>query len=445
MTRTHRRDSENALLFAAASAAPPPLDRSGTLDGLDWDYVLAAANRQGITPLLAHWLREASCAIPPAIAEHITAAYWTSHFRNRALLRELHRILAGAAEAGIRVMPLKGAALVAWYYPVPALRPMSDLDLLVRPEDVTVMAALLGTLGYSAIPRAPSFFDERGAESEPRERAFLTDAAGMRALVEFRTEPLDPGIGPLLKADPASAAQFHVHCVRMWERGRPATIGGAPCVRIAPEDMMLHVASHLTTRHAGLRLLWLHDLCLIAAQHRDSFDWGEMIADAHRLQVIVPIHAALTAARRWLDAPLGREPFERLSSAIPHRSFRRSTERRIFSMEVAALGRSDLAAPEPPLPWRPLALSMLRARHAPWRAVGRIIAPSRAYMTWWYGEALKSRRAYRCAVTSRIAYVGLNIGYAVAIRLNARPFAYRIDHLIRRMRPHTLYDDHADQ
>jgi hypothetical protein len=236
--------AENDLLFAAASAKPRALGQMSNLSSLDWEYVLAAADRQGITPLLAHRLREGDCVIPPTIAERLMVAYWTNHFRNRTLLDALHRILAAAAEAGIAVMPLKGATLVAWYYPAPALRPMSDLDLLVRPDDVARMAGLLQEHGYTAVPRPPSLFDERDKDAATREYAFVTDAVGMRVLIEYRAEPLDPAIGSLVKADPASDARLRAHAEGMWERSQCATIGDGPCMRISPEDLLLHVASH---------------------------------------------------------------------------------------------------------------------------------------------------------------------------------------------------------
>jgi hypothetical protein len=442
--RPRGKREENALLFRVASVTPETPGQWDDLDQLDWEYVLAAADRQGITPLLAHRLREGGCVIPPVVAERLAAAYWTNHFRNRTLLDALHRILAAAAEAGIAVMPLKGAALVTWYYPAPALRPMSDLDLLIRPDDIAPMARLLEAQGYTAVPRPPSLFDERDEDHATREYAFVTDAAGMRVLIEYRAEPLDPSIGSLLKADPASDARFRAHCERMWERGHHATIGDGACMRISPEDLLLHVASHLTTRHAGLRLLWLHDLRLIAAMHRDTFDWDYLIAEARRLRLAAPIHAALDAARRWLDAPIPREQLARLSGGVARGSLRQAYERRLFVAQVVALGQSDLSAAGASLQWRPLAISMgrLHAGRAPWRAVGRVIAPSGAYMSWWHGASIESGRAYWRAVAFRIAYVMLNVATAIAVRLRMHRFARLLDRRVGRMQPHTPYGDH---
>lgn len=422
---------ENALLFAVASADSRLIDSMGKLDQLDWDYVRAAADQQGITPLLAHWVQHERPNVPSQIADTFTATHWTTHFRNRTLMQELQHILLAAADEKIDVMPLKGAALAAWYYPALGLRPMSDLDLLVRPPDIARMARLLEAHGYTAVPRPPSLFNDHPEDVSAREYAFVTDVPGMRVLIEYRAEPLDPAIASLFKTTPVMDARYRAHCARMWERSQCAALDTAPCARITPEDLALHVASHLTTRHAGFRLLWLHDLSLIIAVHRNNFDWDYVITEAAQLQLTLPIHAALAAARCWLAAPVAREELERLRDGTQRSSLWEVAERRLFATQVTALGRSNLSAAEPSLPLRPLAISLGRsfAGRALWRGLGRVIVPSRAHMTWWYGARVESIGEYVCAIGSRIAYVIVNILVAGAARLHLHWLA----HLMRQL------------
>jgi hypothetical protein len=53
------------------------------------------------------------------------------------------------AESGIQVMPVKGALLQHWLYDDPSERPMTDVDLLVRPGDLGAAVDLLETAGYT--------------------------------------------------------------------------------------------------------------------------------------------------------------------------------------------------------------------------------------------------------------------------------------------------------
>lgn len=60
------------------------------------------------------------------------------------------------ARAGISVMPVKGALLQHWLYDDPAERPLTDVDLLVLPEDLEGAVGQLESAGYLILTR-PSF------------------------------------------------------------------------------------------------------------------------------------------------------------------------------------------------------------------------------------------------------------------------------------------------
>ena len=51
-------------------------------------------------------------------------------------------------EAGISVMPVKGALLQHWLYGDPAERPLTDVDLLVRADDLEIAVEHLEAAGY---------------------------------------------------------------------------------------------------------------------------------------------------------------------------------------------------------------------------------------------------------------------------------------------------------
>ncbi|MGI8857530.1 MAG: nucleotidyltransferase domain-containing protein [Thermomicrobiales bacterium] len=298
--RGSERRRENALLLAASRCPDAPPQATPENAEYDWRYLLAAAEQQGVSALLRQSLTGVGAVVPPDWARAaLDAAYWGQHFRNRLLLDELATLLARAASAGVPVIPLKGAALVHRYYPAAALRPMSDIDLLIRPDDTERMAGLLTACGYLLVTR------QTASDGAPeREYAFVAHRAEGAALVEYRSEPLDPMTGFPGGLDSVLTARLRVHAARMWERGETGEYAGAPVMQIAPEDLLLHVTSHLATRHAGFRLLWLHDVCRILVAHSTDFDWRYFWEEAALLNLTVPVEAALTAAHRWLDAPL---------------------------------------------------------------------------------------------------------------------------------------------
>lgn len=434
------RCAENALLIAAARADGPFSD-AVKVDDLDWQYILAAADEQGITPLLAHWFEQEYFPVPSQVMDRLRAVYWTNHFRNRTLLAQLHELLAVAAAEGIPIMPLKGAALVTWYYPIPALRPMSDLDLLVHPADTGRLAHLLRTRGFVAVPKPASLLDERGEAARFREYAFAAHADGVDVLIEYRSEALDPAVGPLLLANRDMEAAYRAHNLRMWQRSQVVSLGESPGAQISPEDLLLHVASHLTTRHAGLRLLWLRDVREIAVMHRETLDWDYLCDTARQLHLSTPVAAGLAASVRWLGAPIPPAQIARLRHASGRHTLWPMVERRMFDAEIAALKTADLAKAAPPVVWRSLAVSVgwFLVGRAPWRTFARIAVPSRAYMAWWYTGPVESRTQYCYAVGFRIVYVALSALSVLAMRLRAQAIARYSERLVRRLHTRTRY------
>lgn len=397
------RVAENALLLAAARVAPaPPPPHSPR----DWDYLRRAADRHGMAPLLHTYLAGAAPHLaPPPVAAALQSAYWSSHFRNAQRLDHLRHLLHAAAAARVPVMPLKGAILAPRYYPTPALRPMSDLDLLVPPEATAACAAVLGELGYREIAAPAGLLDPARRDPRHDERSFVLAQDGPPILVEVRNEPLDPMLWQLTEVDPALSARLQRHAAGMWRRGRADSLDGAPFVRIAPEDLLLHVTSHMLTRHADFRLLWLHDIGRIAREHRDELDWEQLAGAARALRLAAPVLAALRAADRWIGAPLPREALRRaFRPPAPRWGALDRAEYRLLIRLQRRLDRADLAAPAPADFARKL-LSLLRLRGGParLRSLRWALIPSRAYIGAWYGpEAARSRARYLTTVARRL-------------------------------------------
>jgi len=434
----HRR--ENALLRAAARLTPatarPPAP------ALDWPYLLRAADRQGITPLLHTALQTGGLPVPPEVMASLHAAYWQNHFRNRALLAELADLLGAAAAARVDAMPLKGAVLAPLYYPTAALRPLSDLDFMVRPDDAERFAAVLRDRGYRHALVRPALPHPRMTQSLLREWTFVRHTPATTLVVEFRIEPLDPALGTLLACDPALVTRLVRHADGIWSRARREEFAGAPLWRIAPEDLLLHVASHLATRHAGYRLLWLHDLCRITAAHPGALDWPRVAAEARALRLHAPVFAALEAARDWLDAPIPLATIAPCFFGTAERGLSMArVERRLLATRRAAHAEADLSR-EPPLQWWLLAGSLLRLRGVrPYlRAIRWTLLPGRAYMAAWRSRPEEmSLRGYLSSLLLRAALGAASVIAALSRRARIPGLPTWCDRLLRRVRPFAIY------
>lgn len=225
-----------------------------------------------LLPQLARRLAELGAEGPlaDAVRERLPHA-WT---RNRMLLRAAGPALRELAEAGLEPMAIKGAAIAAGTPGGFAIRPMFDLDLLVRPERAERAGAVLAAAGFEDV-------SPRGlAGTRP-----VAAGAGFRAAdgseIDLHWRPVpQPG-----------------DCLGVWERAVPAELGGAPVLVPAPEDMLVHACAHgLSAGSTGPR--WVADAVLAHAAAGGDFDWHRLVAIAaeHRVGLV------LEEALRFLDA-----------------------------------------------------------------------------------------------------------------------------------------------
>ena len=89
------------------------------------------------------------------MARQLRILYRRSAARNVRLYMELQDTLGTFAREGIPVVALKGVVLAVLVYSEPALRPMQDVDLLVRSGDLEAADAALRGLGYASHPSRP--------------------------------------------------------------------------------------------------------------------------------------------------------------------------------------------------------------------------------------------------------------------------------------------------
>lgn len=368
----------NALLLAATGSDRP--SREAGSGEVDWDYLQRAADRQGVAPLVYDWLRrQPDVAVDAQAVEGLHEKYWAGHFRNRLLLEELHRVARAAAGLGIEVMPLKGAHLAPWLYRTPALRPLSDLDLLIHPRDIARLGGLLQSIGYAEVSHAPSYVDDQWLDLDSRDYCWFAIRQGFDSLIEYRVAPLELAVGRLTDLDEAYTAILRHHAREVWSRSMPTPDGAMR--RQSPEDLLLHVATHMAAKHLDFRLIWLHDIARIV-RGTHGFDWTYVAARSAELRMAAPVAAALEAARQYAAAPIDDAPIDAIVRTLGRPS-RVSLEHRDLARlrrHVGELPQSDLSVGGPAIWPLGAALSRVRGVRSRLRVLRWVLLPGREYL-----------------------------------------------------------------
>ena len=216
----------------------------------DWNRLVAAARSERVVPLLAHAIERGQLApaCPPADARSALRREYLAAAAKAAILGdEAARLLSTFARAGLPVIALKGLALAETIYPNPALRPMEDLDLLVRTDDLPAAVRLLAEAGYrEAWHGFPDFQRADG----------LVD-------VDLHTALLHEGEIPTRLAAQA------IETEALWAAAQPATIAGEAGLVLSPAHQLFHLCLHLCYHHALSGLLRHADILALVARHPD--------------------------------------------------------------------------------------------------------------------------------------------------------------------------------
>lgn len=162
--------------------------------------------------------------------------------RGGAYWAEVQRLRGEAESAGVPVMLLKGAALLATVYGKRfSLRPLSDIDLLVRPQDLPKLGRIVRGRGLAAYPEGSLCYLNGKLAVD-----LHLDLVGAQRIR-------------------SRAGAYRMDHAALWSASRPWPPRGAPLrggLRLlAPEHQFLHLCVH-ALKHSYSRLIWLVDLAL---------------------------------------------------------------------------------------------------------------------------------------------------------------------------------------
>lgn len=125
-------------------------------DDADWMSLISVANQTLTTPALMDIIERYPESIPPDVRQYVLEIFERNVVRNARLSTQLTEALSALNEEKITPVLLKGSAVLVSSRPRRrGVRLISDLDLLVSPEEAETAANCLRKLGYGIHYQAP--------------------------------------------------------------------------------------------------------------------------------------------------------------------------------------------------------------------------------------------------------------------------------------------------
>jgi hypothetical protein len=253
----------------------------------------------------------------------------------------LGRILRALRDAGVPVIPLKGAFLASQVYGNVGLRQMLDFDLLIHCADLARVEPILLSLDYSV---------DEGNSPESEER----DAHRIYA---------PPKGGPILEVHwnpQAGRSPFAVDVGELWARAQPVTVTGTDALSLAPEDFLLHLCLHASHRHVfdfGLRPFC--DIAETLRHYGDDLDWEQLVLLTRQWGASRCVHLTLYLAKVWLAAAVPEMVLSQLGPGAPDAKVLAWVTTRVFASQPAGEDREQFDRVSGPVsnPWARLYVS----------------------------------------------------------------------------------------
>ena len=273
-------DATGAWLRGERAALPPALGDDPRALGI-------ASMVSGAGPLVALLVERGETDAPSAVAAVLAEHLAEGRARMARIRAGLAPALDALRRAGIQPVVMKGMHTAFAYFADPGARPISDVDLIVAPEEVDAAEAALAGAGFagSAIVRTPYKRDWYPPDDDAR----LYSLEHFDARDRWKIE-LHAGVSfDYLAWTPLPLLD---------DRGTVEWDGlGTPMRVPAPEALVALLAAHASGELYARRLLRLAELALVIRRER-TLSWREVERVLERSAALRLAHPALALVER---------------------------------------------------------------------------------------------------------------------------------------------------
>jgi hypothetical protein len=250
-------------LIASASLRPDAPSDPVNWNLVNWDVVIDQAEVHKVGPAVWRSI-DGLAGVPNSVKAYFHILRDKNAQRNAAILDGLSTALARLNELGIKAAPLKGAASIAsLLYDDPAERFLSDVDLLIAPEDAQASAEALRALGYTDLRPDPGI-----RWITPRRHHLPPLLAPEGFCIELHTSLVQRKFEPMLPS------------AEVLQRASEAQWRGKTIHFLDPTDRVVHNIVHSQLHDLSstgvVELRQLRELSLLIARYSETIDWSDV-------------------------------------------------------------------------------------------------------------------------------------------------------------------------
>jgi len=192
---------------------------------------------------------------------------------NILIYEELKNVLSAFRRCGIKVIILKGAALLESVYSHIGQRKMGDVDLLVKEKDLLKAENELMKQGYRLLYKSKWLY---------------------------------------LKY--YGAIQFAMHLYHkipylkdksiIWQKALALKIVGEDALIMSPEENIIYLSYHLAVQHGEPHGKWIEDIDTLLRHYKGDIDWQKLIKKIKSYKLDIPCYYTLRKVKDDFNTPV---------------------------------------------------------------------------------------------------------------------------------------------
>jgi len=261
----------------------------------DWDEIIQMSHRHRAASLLYYRLHSDGLddSIPDKVKEELQEIYRDSLWRNTQKYYKLSEIIKLLKRDDVQIILLKGIVLADLVYESVALRPMSDIDLLAKGEDIWKIDRVLSQLRHEGnLSLTAESYEQEIAHINKQENDFIPSR------IDIHTRLLE------------------IPDFDLWANASTITIVSTDALMPGAEDFLLHLCAHLyrDLRVCGeSRLLCWYDIAKLLKHYEKELDWDYIIQTSQKHRIERDVQRILSAVADWFDLHVPAKVTEQLA------------------------------------------------------------------------------------------------------------------------------------
>lgn len=251
---------------------------------IDWEKLVVLLNYHELSPFMYVALKPHRDLLPEKIYQLLCSHYWVS-IRNNLVKEREYRIVHDAFQKEeVGLMPIKGTALM-WDLDAKysTIRPMGDIDALIRGTDYSKAAEVLQQVGYK---KNLGGLTENYWLNNQCHVSFLKQNEAIRLDLHFRLD---------FRRDNKDVLPL------VWERNRRVDVDGRSIQLLSPEDTLFSLALHQRRFGKMFCLKYVLDTALLLRKSGEEFDWDYVFSECKKNSLFCCVYFLLLQVKLFLD------------------------------------------------------------------------------------------------------------------------------------------------